>query len=56
MPLVHECQDPACSTLTMGRYCLVHEHVEPQSRRSLAVAAAAAALAGFAAAFLSRHV
>jgi hypothetical protein len=25
MPLVHECQEPGCSTLTMGRRCLQHE-------------------------------
>jgi len=25
MPLVHECQEPGCSTLTMGKRCLQHE-------------------------------
>ncbi len=25
MPLVHECQEPGCSTLTMGVRCLQHE-------------------------------
>ena len=25
MPLVHECQEPGCSTLTMGARCLQHE-------------------------------
>jgi hypothetical protein len=27
MPLVHECQEPGCSTLTMGERCLQHEQL-----------------------------
>jgi hypothetical protein len=27
MPLVHECQEPGCSTLTMGARCLQHEQL-----------------------------
>jgi hypothetical protein len=56
MPLVHECSAAGCSTLTMGDYCLAHEQDGARPRRFLAVAAAAAALAGFAAALLARHV
>jgi hypothetical protein len=56
VPLVHECTARGCSTLTMGSYCLAHEENEPRSRRLLAVAASAAAIAGFAAAFVARHV
>jgi len=62
MPLVHACSSPGCSTLTMGALCLEHERdasgheQEPQRTRFLAVAAAAAAVAGFAAAFVARHV
>jgi len=60
MPLVHECQEPGCSTLTMGKRCLQHEQlarkrararVGPVARRLRAPAiglaiATAAALAG----------
>lgn len=60
MPLVHACSSPGCSTLTMGSLCLEHEREarggEPRRARLLAVAAAAAAVAGFAAAFAARHV
>jgi hypothetical protein len=27
MPVVHECQEPGCSTLTMGGRCLQHEQL-----------------------------
>jgi hypothetical protein len=27
MPLIHECQEPGCSTLTMGERCLQHEQL-----------------------------
>jgi hypothetical protein len=27
MPLVHECREPGCSTLTMGDRCLQHEQL-----------------------------
>jgi hypothetical protein len=46
----------------MGTLCLEHERAarehepEPQRARFLAVAAAAATVAGFAAAFVARHV
>jgi hypothetical protein len=32
MPIVHECADPNCPTLTMGVYCLEHEDAEPARR------------------------
>jgi hypothetical protein len=54
MPLVHECSEPGCETLTMGRLCIVHERETPRPIVRLATAAAAAVLAGFAAAFLAR--
>ena len=65
MPLVHECREPGCSTLTMGARCMQHEQLARKrvtarigafSKRFKAPAiglaiAAAAALAGRA----SRH-
>ncbi len=54
MPLVQECSAPGCTTLTMGRLCVEHEHPASRPKRSLVTAAAAAALAGFVAAFLAR--
>jgi hypothetical protein len=27
MPLVHECEEPGCRTLTMGARCLQHEQL-----------------------------
>jgi len=60
VPLVHECKEAGCSTITMGERCLQHEQLARQqvtarigafSRRFRAPAialaiAAAAALAG----------
>lgn len=53
MPVVHECSARGCSTLTMGRYCIEHEHPVLRPRR-LAAAVLAAAIAGAVAAFLAR--
>lgn len=27
MPIISECSEPGCETLTIGAYCIDHEHV-----------------------------
>lgn len=57
MPIVSPCSAPGCSTLTIGEYCLAHEHPPEAAQRpgrGVALAALAAALAGLVAAFLAR--
>jgi hypothetical protein len=34
MALVHECQEPGCSTLTMGKRCLQHEQLARKAVRA----------------------
>ena len=34
MPLVHECQESGCSTLTMGARCLQHEQLARKRARA----------------------
>jgi hypothetical protein len=40
MPLVHECREPGCRTLTMGARCLQHELL---ARKRMTVRAGAVA-------------
>jgi len=45
MPLVHQCREPGCGTLTMGDRCLEHE-LAAADRRSARVRSAAGRLRG----------
>ena len=33
MPMVKPCSMPDCNVLTMGRYCIEHDHAQPRRRR-----------------------
>jgi hypothetical protein len=38
MPMVNPCSMPACSVLTMGRYCIEHDHQQHRRRRWAGIA------------------